>query len=100
MARKRRRRLGEILLEWGVVSEASVEKAVEHARAEGLRIGEAMVDGSFPFDGDYPTIVGGRYGLGSAEFNAGMCKAVLDNLKQEKPKNHFTIGIFWNKLER
>ena len=22
-----------------------------------------------------------------------MCKAVLDNLKQEKPKNHFTIGI-------
>ena len=56
-------------------------------------IGEAMADGLFSFDGDYPIIVGGRYGLGSAEFNAGMCKAVLDNLKQEKPKNHFTIGI-------
>ncbi|NLE43457.1 MAG: pyruvate:ferredoxin (flavodoxin) oxidoreductase [Chloroflexi bacterium] len=40
-----------------------------------------------------PVIVGGRYGLGSAEFNAGMCKAVLDNLKSEKPKNYFTIGI-------
>jgi len=56
-------------------------------------IGEAMADGSFKFDGDYPVIVGGRYGLGSAEFNAGMCKAVLDNLKLDAPRNHFTIGI-------
>jgi pyruvate-ferredoxin/flavodoxin oxidoreductase len=56
-------------------------------------IGEAMADGTFVFAGDYPTIVGGRYGLGSAEFNAGMCKAVLDNLKAGAPKNHFTVGI-------
>jgi len=40
-----------------------------------------------------PVVVGGRYGLGSNEFNAGMCKAVLDNLEAEKPKNHFTVGI-------
>jgi pyruvate-ferredoxin/flavodoxin oxidoreductase len=40
-----------------------------------------------------PTIVGGRYGLGSHEFNAGMCKSVLDNLKAKEPKNHFTVGI-------
>ena len=54
-------------------------------------IGEAMRDGSLKMD--YPHIVGGRYGLGSNEFNAGMAKAVLDNLKEDKPKNHFTIGI-------
>ncbi|NWG75183.1 MAG: pyruvate:ferredoxin (flavodoxin) oxidoreductase, partial [Rubrivivax sp.] len=41
-----------------------------------------------------PRVVGGRYGLGSKEFNAGMAKAVLDNLKAETPKNHFTVGIF------
>ncbi len=56
-------------------------------------VGESMADGTFAFEGDYPTIVGGRYGLGSAEFNAGMCKAVLDNLKAKQPKNHFTVGI-------
>ena len=56
-------------------------------------IGEAMADGSFEFEGGYPVVVGGRYGLGSNEFNAGMCKAVLDNLKSERPKNHFTVGI-------
>ncbi len=54
---------------------------------------EGMDSGWFAC-GDYPTIVGGRYGLGSHEFDAGMSKAVLDNLKQDKPKNHFTIGIY------
>ena len=43
MARKQRRRLGEILLEWGVVTPAGVEEALEHAQREGLRIGEALV---------------------------------------------------------
>ncbi|MDA3843955.1 MAG: pyruvate:ferredoxin (flavodoxin) oxidoreductase [Candidatus Kapabacteria bacterium] len=40
-----------------------------------------------------PTIVGGRYGLSSKEFTASMVKAVFENLSQDKPKNHFTIGI-------
>ncbi len=39
------------------------------------------------------SVVGGRYGLGSKEFTPTMAKAVLDNLKQDKPKNHFTVGI-------
>jgi len=51
-----------------------------------------MSDGNAPFK-DYPVIVGGRYGLGSAEFNAGIAKSVLDNLKEKNPKNHFTAGI-------
>ncbi len=38
-------------------------------------------------------VVGGRYGLGSKEFNPTMVKAVFDNLKLETPKNHFTVGI-------
>ena len=55
-------------------------------------VGEAMQEGWFTFDG-YPKIVGGRYGLGSAEFSPAMVKAVFDNLKEDKPKNHFTVGI-------
>ena len=39
------------------------------------------------------TVVGGRYGLGSKEFTPAMTKGVFDNLSQEKPKNHFTVGI-------
>src|SRR5664279_1200882 len=55
-------------------------------------IGEAMADKKFAFKG-YPVIVGGRYGLGSKEFNPAMAKAVLDNLKAAKPKNKFVVGI-------
>jgi len=67
--------LGEPLYE-------DVRTAISEAQAEGsLKLAAA------------PVIVGGRYGLGSNEFNPGMAKAVLDNLKVEKPKNHFTVGI-------
>ncbi|MGZ8218244.1 2-oxoacid:acceptor oxidoreductase family protein, partial [Methylomagnum sp.] len=40
-----------------------------------------------------PRIIGGRYGLSSKEFNPAMAKAVLDELKKDRPKNHFTVGI-------
>lgn len=39
------------------------------------------------------TVVGGRYGLGSKEFTPSMVKAIFDNLAQDTPKNHFTVGI-------
>ncbi len=55
-------------------------------------IGEMMEEGSYPGQG-YPTIVGGRYALGSKEFTPAMVKAILDNLLADKPKNRFTIGI-------
>ena len=55
-------------------------------------VGEAMAGGFAPFK-EWPTIVGGRYGLGSKEFNSSMVKAVFDNLSSSKPKNHFTVGI-------
>lgn len=41
----------------------------------------------------YPKIIGGRYGLSSKEFTPAMVKGVFDEMKKERPKNHFTIGI-------
>jgi len=43
--------------------------------------------------GEMPTLVAGRYGLGSKEFNPAMVKAVYDNMKSAQPKHHFTVGI-------
>ncbi|MDB9312922.1 pyruvate:ferredoxin (flavodoxin) oxidoreductase [Spirulina sp. CS-785/01] len=39
------------------------------------------------------SVVGGRYGLSSKEFNPAMIKGIFDNLAQDQPKNHFTVGI-------
>ncbi len=38
-------------------------------------------------------VVGGRYGLGSKEFNPSMVYAVYKNLQSNQSKNHFTVGI-------
>ncbi|MEM1394219.1 MAG: pyruvate:ferredoxin (flavodoxin) oxidoreductase [Cyanobacteria bacterium P01_A01_bin.80] len=43
--------------------------------------------------GNFPKIVGGRYGLSSKEFTPAMVLAIYDNLAREKPQNNFTVGI-------
>lgn len=40
-----------------------------------------------------PVVVGGRYGLGSKDTVPAQILAVFDNLKSDKPKNGFTVGI-------
>ncbi len=59
---------------------------VQAAVAEGLDRGWSKFS-------QRPLVVGGRYGLGSKEFNPPMAKAVFDNLKNNDPKSHFTVGI-------
>jgi pyruvate-ferredoxin/flavodoxin oxidoreductase len=55
-------------------------------------IGEAMQNKTAKFTG-WPVVIGGRYGLGSAEFTPAMIKAVFDELDKPLPKNHFALGI-------
>ena len=51
---------------------------------------EAFADGEREV---MPRIVGGRYGLSSKEFTPGMVAGVFDELKAERPRRRFTIGI-------
>ncbi|MFH0733945.1 MAG: pyruvate:ferredoxin (flavodoxin) oxidoreductase [bacterium] len=55
-------------------------------------ISEMMDSDNAPFI-KTPKIVSGRYGLSSKEFTPAMVVAIFDELKKDKPKNHFTIGI-------
>jgi type IV pilus assembly protein PilB len=41
---KQQKRLGEILVEWGIITTQEVTRALEHAKTKNLRIGEALVD--------------------------------------------------------
>ena len=40
-----------------------------------------------------PIVVGGRYGLGSKDFDPAMAKAVFDELRKPDPAHSFTVGI-------
>ncbi len=51
------------------------------------------VKDAFYGQADAPLIVGGRYGLGSADITPTMIISVYDNLKLNTPKDHFTVGI-------
>ena len=42
---------------------------------------------------EQPVIVGGRYGLGSKDTTPSQILSVFENLKQDQPKDRFTIGI-------
>ena len=54
-------------------------------------LGQACASGCRP--PSVKSVVGGRYGLSSKEFTPAMVKAIFDNLRADKPKNGFTVGI-------
>ncbi len=56
-------------------------------------LSEAMDSDSPPFE-RLPRVIGGRYGLSSKEFTPAMAKAALDELGKDRPKRHFTVGIY------
>ena len=53
---------------------------------EGSKIGFNPIESS-------PIVVAGRYGLSSKEFTPAMVKRIYDNLRADRPKDHFTVGI-------
>jgi pyruvate-ferredoxin/flavodoxin oxidoreductase len=53
-------------------------------------LAEQVAAGALPA---IPRVIGGRYGLASKEFDPPMVAAVFDELGQQAPKNHFTVGI-------
>ena len=55
-------------------------------------ISESILDGTSPFT-QMPRVVGGRYGLSSKEFTPAMINGLFEEMKKDKPKNHFTVGI-------
>ena len=53
----------------------------------------ALVEGIASNGRQMPKVIGGRYGLSSKEFTPAMVKGVFDEMLDEQPKNHFTVGI-------
>jgi pyruvate-ferredoxin/flavodoxin oxidoreductase len=56
-------------------------------------LAERMDGNEPPFD-TAPRVIGGRYGLSSKEMTPSMIKPIFDELAAERPKRHFTVGIY------
>jgi len=55
-------------------------------------ISEALSDGTAPFKTS-PMITGGRYGMGSKDFTPAMAAGVFEEMKKDRPMNHFSVGV-------
>ncbi len=79
-----------------VIPKTVTKIAVLDRTKEPGSVGEPLyldVVRSFFGKGNAPTIVGGRFGLGSKDPTPAHIAAVFDNLILDEPKNNFTIGI-------
>ncbi len=54
-------------------------------------IGQAKQEGLITWA--YPTLLAGRYGIGSKDFTPQMCANIYKNMAAEKPLDHFVVGI-------
>jgi pyruvate-ferredoxin/flavodoxin oxidoreductase len=69
----------------------NIVRKVEDSREVGEPVGAQASYINVP--SKIPTIIGGRYGLGSKDTRPSQILAVFNNLKKDIPKNPFTIGI-------
>jgi len=79
----------------GVRAVAVLDRTKEPG-ADGEPLYKDVLTALYAYKQEYPqldAIIGGRFGLASKEFTPGMAAAVLAELNQAAPKNHFTIGI-------
>jgi type IV pilus assembly protein PilB len=94
MGRKVRRRLGEILAEWGVVTAAGVEEALEHAHKEALRIGEALIGLGLADEADVTKALASQYDMEYIDLDQHVVvPAELNLISDELIRKHLVLPL-------
>jgi len=94
MARKATQRLGEILVNWGVVAPAAVDEAVEHARKEGLRIGEALVSLGLVGEEDVTKALASQFDMEYIDLDSNVIKSAETSLiPEELIRKHLVLPL-------
>ena len=91
---KKRRLLGEILVEWGVVTEKMVQEALEHAQKEGVRIGEALVSLGLADEEDVTKALATQYDMEYVDLERQMLvPGLLSEVPEEIIRRHLVLPI-------
>ena len=94
MPSKKRKLLGEILTEWGVVTEAGVEESLDYAETEGVRIGEAMVALGLADEEDVTKALAVQYDMEYVDLERNIVHATEVNLlPEDRIKRHLVIPM-------
>jgi type IV pilus assembly protein PilB len=95
MARKQRKKVGEILLEWGRVTEQQVQQALGIAKGTGKRIGEALVEAGFCKEEDVAKALAAQFDMEFINLDAAEAKSRVDMslVPEELAKKHLILPM-------
>ncbi len=94
MARKRKK-LGEILQEWGTVNESQIQKALGIAKGVGKRIGEALVEAGFCKEEDVAKALAAQFDMEYIDLEAPEAADGIDTslVPDELIKKHLILPM-------
>ena len=91
---KKRRRLGEILVEWGVITTSAVEEALERARRDGIRIGEALTALGLADEEDVAKALATQYDMEYVDLERQVVvPAMLHQVPEDIIRRHLVLPI-------
>ncbi len=91
---KRRKRLGEILVEWGVVTAKAVDEALKHAQKEGIRIGEALTGLGLADEEDVTKALATQFDMEYVDLERQtVVPGVLHEIPDEIVKRHLVLPL-------
>ncbi|MEK6677641.1 MAG: GspE/PulE family protein [Planctomycetota bacterium] len=91
---KKRKKLGEILTEWGLVNQPAVEESVKYAIQHGKRVGEALVELGLCTEDDVTKALASQFGLEYLDLDKhSMSKEVLDLIPAKLIEEHQVLPL-------
>ncbi len=91
MARKRKK-LGEILLSWGIVDEKAVAQALEYGMEHGKRVGEALVELELCTEEDVMRALAAQLGLEYVDLDrTSIPKSAFDLIPADLVRKHLVL---------
>ncbi|MCK5114056.1 MAG: Flp pilus assembly complex ATPase component TadA [Phycisphaerae bacterium] len=94
MAVKKRQRLGEILKDWGVISDPGIQEALEYCQSEGARIGESMMALGLAEEEDVTRALAIQHDMPYIDLDRNLINATeLSLLPEDRIKRHQVIPM-------
>src|SRR5215510_2875775 len=94
MARSRKK-LGEILVGWGVITQDQADKATNLAKGSGKRIGDALIEAGFAKEDQVYKALANQYGMEFVDLSAnGMAEKIdLKLIPEDLVKKHLILPL-------
>ena len=94
---KKRRHLGEILFRWGLIDEAALSKAIKTAKANNQRLGQTLIELGMVSEDNITKAIAKQFGLEFIDLDANpISESTLKLIPEELMKRHQILPLGMN----